>query len=98
MTIDRDDLRPVTTLIGRLFSVGIIASALILVVGLMMFLLGVSGARPVLAAGLIILMCIPAIRVVLAFADTLRRRDVALGVATFVVVLMLGWQLLFAGR
>ena len=55
-------------------------------------------ARSLLAIGLILLMCIPAARVVIATAERVRRRDWYFVVATLVVLVELCLALWFASR
>ena len=55
-------------------------------------------ARSLLAIGLMLLMCIPAARVLIATADRVRRRDWYFVGATLVVLVELGLALWFAAR
>jgi uncharacterized membrane protein len=55
-------------------------------------------ARSLLAIGLMLLMCIPAVRVVIATAERVRRQDWYFVVATVVVLMELCLALWFASR
>ena len=55
-------------------------------------------ARSLLASGLVLLMCIPAARVLIATAERVRRRDWHFVVATLVVLVELCLALWFASR
>ena len=57
-----------------------------------------SAARSLLAIGLMLLMCIPAARVVIATAERVRRRDWYFVVATLVVLVELCLALWLASR
>lgn len=55
-------------------------------------------ARSLLAIGLILLMCVPAARVIIATAERVRRRDWYVVLATLVVLVELCLALWFAAR
>ena len=69
----------------------VIAGGLVLAIGLLFHILS-SGTRitdVMLQAGLILLMATPALRILIAVADRIRRRDVEFVVVTLIVVLEL---------
>lgn len=82
--------------IGRLFRWGVALSAALLLIGLLLTGAGQPPGRPLLLAGLVVLMSIPAVRVLLAAGDAIRRRDVVLSLATLAVIIELAW--LFARK
>ena len=89
-------LRALEAVVGRLFRAGIVVSASALVGGLVLALAHNSLASPVLLFGLIVLMAIPALRVLIASVDAIRRRDGLLVAATLAVIVELIW--LFAAK
>jgi uncharacterized membrane protein len=91
MTMGRDrDLNPLGRQIGRLLNAGVALSTTILAIGFVLVLLGhASAAQPTLAAGLIVLICLPVVRVVASFVDAVRRRDPVLIGATGIVLSVL---------
>jgi uncharacterized membrane protein len=91
MSSDRNDLGPMASVISRIFGIGIVLSAVLLSVGLVLSLIHRSSAQWVLTSGLITLMCIPALRVLVSSLDAIRRRDAILGAATIAVALALVW-------
>ncbi len=76
--------------IGRVLQVGVIVSATALACGLVLTVAGL--ARPatiLLKTGLVVLIAIPATRIIASWVDALRRRDVLLASATSIVLAVL---------
>ena len=79
---------------------GVLASGLTLAAGLALHVFqgDTSAARSLLALGLVLLMSVPAVRVVLAIAERLRRRDWYFVTATLIVLVELSVAMWFASR
>ncbi len=77
--------------IGRLFRTGMIISAIALIAGLVLWVAHSSLATPLLLSGLVVLMAVPAARVLASSIDALRRRDTLLIAATLAVIVELIW-------
>ena len=77
---------------------GIIASGAILAAGLVLHMLDADQptARALLAVGLMLLMSVPALRVIAATADRVRRRDWYFVIATILVLVELSVAMWFA--
>lgn len=73
---------------------GVALSSTILLTGLALTLLGVASAGTVLNAGLVVLMLIPATRIVVSLVDAAVRRDGVLAFATLFVTILLTLQIL----
>lgn len=85
-----DNLARLELQIGRLLSFGVIASAAMLIAGLIVGVVrGEAAAAPVLRAGLMLLTAIPATRILASFADAVRRRDRLLSISTGIVLAIL---------
>lgn len=80
--------------ISGIMRVGVVLSAIALLSGLMLTAFGRPGAGAALSVGLILLMCVPAARILASLGDALVRRDVLLAVATAYVTAVLLWQFL----
>lgn len=83
------DLERLEHQIGRVLRIGVLLSATILAVGLVMALAGAAHATPVLDAGVVLLIAIPVTRIATAFVDAIRRRDHLLTFSTAAVLLVL---------
>ena len=92
-TSPTDLIRLERVLVG-IMRTGVALSAAILAIGLVLTALSVFGAGMALAVGLVVLMCIPAARILASFGDALVRKDVVLAVATAYVRALLFWQFL----
>ena len=90
------DLSRLERQIGRLLRVGVAVSATALGAGLVLALAGVPLARPLLNAGLVVLMAIPFTRIVASFADAVRRRDRLLAGSTAIVLCVMLLSLVYA--
>jgi uncharacterized membrane protein len=88
--MSEQELSRLETIIGRVLRAGVIGSAVLLVAGLIADWghHAVAGGR-LLDAGLIVLMTIPATRIIASFADAVRRRDQLLAWATAFVLLVM---------
>jgi uncharacterized membrane protein len=84
-------LRGLERVIGALFRWGVACSAAALLAGLVATGIGSTLGRPLLVVGLVVMMSVPALRVLLSAGDAIRRRDLVLSVATLAVVLELVW-------
>ena len=80
--------------IAQLMRVGVALSSSVLLAGIVMAFLGMPASPRVLNAGLILLMLIPATRIVVSLADAAIRRDALLAFATTFVILVLAGQIL----
>ncbi len=80
--------------------IGVLASALALAagLGLHVFLGDRPAARSLLSLGLVLLMTVPALRVVLATVERVRRRDWYFVTATLIVLAELSLAMWFASR
>jgi uncharacterized membrane protein len=85
-------------IISDIMRVGVALSAVALATGLVLLATSTPGAHTALSAGLIILMCIPAARILASFGDALARKDILLAVTTAFVSAVLLWQFLKALR
>jgi len=84
------DLTRLEHQIGRVLRVGVALSAGALAIGLVLFGLGFSvAAGSLFTGGLVLLMAIPATRIVASFVDALRRGDRLLAWATGIVLLVM---------
>jgi len=88
------DLRRLETVITGIMRAGVALSATALIVGLVLAAMAHPFAPVALKAGLILLMMIPAARILASFGDAIVRRDALLAAATAVVVTVLLWQIL----
>lgn len=80
--------------ISGIMRVGVVLSAIALVAGLVLTAFASPHAGVVLSTGLILLMCVPAARILASLGDALVRRDALLAVATAYVTAVLLWQFL----
>jgi uncharacterized membrane protein len=86
------------TAIGTLLRAGVAVTAALLAAGLLLFLAHVDWAGYVLRAGLVVLLSLPAVRVVMSFADALRRRDTLLVASTMAVMAVLVWLFIYSPK
>ncbi len=86
--------------VGRVLKLGVTASSLCLGAGLAASLLGVKAAvaRPLLQAGLLVLLATPASRVVASVVAYLRSRDWLFVALTLVVLLELALSVIAASH
>lgn len=98
--MSEENLSRLETQIGRLLRVGVVVSATLLSIGLVLTLAGAPVADRLLQMGLVVLMAIPFTRILASFADALRRRDRLLAGSTAVVLLVMALSLVYslAGR
>lgn len=82
------------SLITNLMRVGVALSSSVLIVGLVMFFAGAPVATTVLNTGIVLLMLIPATRIVISLIDATLRRDTLLAVSTAIVIVVLTCQVL----
>jgi len=90
---DFDRLESLLTAVMR---IGLALSTIVLVAGLIMALAGLAAASDVLNAGIVLLMLIPAARIVVSLIDAALRRDTLLAFATSIVILVLASQIALA--
>ena len=90
---DALNFRRLESMITGVMRVGVALSSTILLVGLVMKFAGASSATPVLNAGIVILMLIPATRIVVCLVDAALRRDALLAFATTIVIIVLTGQI-----
>ena len=84
------ELSRLETIIGRVLRAGVIGSAVLLAAGLIADGAGqMLGGDRLLRAGLIVLMTIPATRIIASFIDAVQRRDRLLAWATAFVLLVM---------
>lgn len=88
MTSTPDAISRLEEHLGRLLITGVTVSAILMAVGLGLFLAAPASqaSRAVLTAGFVVLMCTPMLRVVVSFAEYVRMRD-WLFMATTIIVL-----------
>lgn len=86
------DLQRLESIVGVIMRAGVALSAIALIIGLGLAAAGHSYAPAALKTGLVLLMIIPAARIVASFGDALARRDTLLIGATAVVAAVLLWQ------
>lgn len=84
-----DRLERVVSVIMR---VGVFLSASLLIIGLVLAALAQPAAGSVLRFGLIVLMAIPAARILVSIGDAALRRDALIGFAATFVAAVLLWQ------
>ncbi len=89
------ELSRLEDLLGRVLVTGVVASATILTIGLIVELAG-GNAHPVLQAGLILLMATPILRVVVSLAEYVRMRDWFFSATTAAVLVVLLTSVVFA--
>ncbi len=83
-------------IISDIMRVGVLLSAVALATGLVLLATSAPGAGIALSAGLIVLMCIPAARILASFGDAIARKDMLLALTTAFVSGVLLWQFLKA--
>ena len=100
MTSPPDPLATLELHVGRLFTVGVAVSAVVLAAGLAMFLLAPESPTTdyVLDAGLLILMATPMLRVLLSVVEYIRMRDWLFVTTTLAVVAELSVTVISALR
>ncbi len=86
------DLQRLESIVGVIMRAGVASSAIALIAGLALAAAGHSFAPAALKTGLILLLIIPAARIVASFGDALARRDALVVGATAVVAAVLLWQ------
>ncbi len=86
------DLQRLERLVSVIMRGGVALSAMALIAGLALAAVGHSFAPTALKTGLVLLMIIPAARIVASFGDALVRRDALLAGATALVAAVLLWQ------
>jgi len=81
-------LEQLEVILGRVLLAGVLSSSACLAIGLIMWMAGgyEATANRVLAAGLIVLMATPILRVVVSLVEYLRMRDWFFAVTTLVVL------------
>jgi uncharacterized membrane protein len=89
------DLQRLESVIGTIMRAGVWLSALAFVAGLVLLAFGYPQATRVLNGGLVLLMAIPAARILVSFGDALARRDRLLAVSTAIVFFVLLWQIVW---
>lgn len=79
-------------------NISLVGSSVVLVTGLIVHIVLSNEplAQRILRAGLVLLMATPVLRILIAVADRVRRRDVQFVVITLIVVLELGLTLWYA--
>lgn len=84
-------LERLEVILGRVLLAGVLSSSACLAVGLIMWMAGgyPVAANRVLAAGLIVLMATPILRVVVSLVEYLRMRDWLFAATTIVVLAVL---------
>lgn len=85
---DTNDLNRLEDLLGRVLVTGVVASATILAVGLIVDVFTGRG-HPVLRIGLILLMATPIFRVIVSLVEYVRMRDWFFSATTAAVLLVL---------
>lgn len=88
-----DNFTRLEGVITNVMRVGVALSSTVLMAGLVMAVLGLPASSSVLDAGIVLLMLIPATRIVVSLVDAAIRRDALLAVATSIVILVLTGQI-----
>lgn len=89
-----EDMEQLERTIGGIMRAGVALSAAIMIGGLVLVGLDRSAGSTLLNVGLILLMLIPASRILVSLVDALRRRDALLAAATTIVSGIILWQVL----
>lgn len=93
MTESRDFNRLESVITG-IMRIGVGLSSSVLFVGLVMAWLNMPASNAVLNSGIVLLMLIPATRIVVSLVDAAIRRDPLLALATSIVIIVLTGQVL----
>ncbi|MBP6715948.1 MAG: DUF1634 domain-containing protein [Acidobacteria bacterium] len=88
-----DDFHRLERVITGLMRGGVALSSSVLLVGLVLAAAGMTSAVPVLNVGLVLLMLIPATRILVSLVDAAVRRDLLLAGATLFVTVLLAGQI-----
>ncbi len=88
-----DDFHRLERVITFLMRGGVALSSSVLLVGLVLAAAGMPSAVPVLNVGLVLLMWIPATRILVSLVDAAVRRDLLLAGATLFVTVLLAGQI-----
>ena len=86
------DLGRLESVIGGIMRAGVALSATALIIGLVLAAMAHPFAPTALKTGLVLLMIIPAARILASFGDAVVRRDALLAGATALVAAVLLWQ------
>jgi len=87
------DFDRLESLLTSIMRIGLALSTIVLVAGLVMALAGLPASATVLNTGIVLLMLIPATRIVVSLIDAALRRDALLAFATSIVILVLASQI-----
>lgn len=93
-----DSLARLEALFGKVLVTGVVASAALLGVGLLLWLLGYDGTwdRRILDAGLVTLMATPIVRVVVSAVEYTRQREWFFALTSLAVLAVLAFTLAIA--
>jgi uncharacterized membrane protein len=94
--VDEDQLFAFEETLGRLLVTGVVVSATLLALGLVVWLTGISGAHLLMMAGLILLMATPIMRVGLSVVEYVRLGDWLFSITTLLVLMVLLTSVLVA--
>ncbi len=95
---DEDQLYAFEAMLGRLLVTGVVVSATLLALGLVVWLAGIVGAHLLMMGGLILLMATPIMRVALSVVEYVRLGDWLFSITTLVVLMVLLTSVLVALR
>jgi uncharacterized membrane protein len=99
MSTDTGGMARLERHLGRLLIAGVIVSGVALAAGLLLFLLAPgAAASELLAAGLVILMATPMLRVVVSVAEYIRMRDWFFVATTLIVLAELAVTVVYSLR
>src|SRR5574340_1233538 len=95
---DEEQLYAFEETLGRLLVTGVVVSAALLALGLIVWLTGVGGGHALMMAGLVLLMATPIMRVALSVVEYVRLRDWLFSITTLLVLMVLLTGVLVALR
>lgn len=96
--VDEEQLYSFEETLGRLLVTGVVLSAILLAIGLVVWLTGLGGGHLLMMAGLILLMATPILRVALSVIEYVRLGDWLFSITTLIVLMVLLTSVLVALR
>ena len=95
---DEEQLYSFEETLGRLLAMGVVVSAVLLALGLVIWLTGLGGGHLLMMAGLVLLMATPIMRVALSVIEYVRLNDWLFSITTLLVLMVLLTSVLVALR
>ncbi len=96
--MDEEQLYTFEETLGRLLVTGVVISATLLAIGIIVWLTGLGGGHLLMMGGLILLMATPITRVALSVVEYVRLGDWLFSITTLVVLMVLLTSVLVALR